>query len=132
MRGSIATKAPTISKSWKHPTAAAEVAERTVGVFQRTVPESMPGVVFLSGGQNDEDAIVNLQAIAARGAAVHAPWQLSYSYGRGLQALPLKTWGGKAENVSAAQQAFLTRCKLTSAAREGTYTEALAKELSSN
>jgi len=101
--------------------AAAQVAERTVGVFQRTVPANMPGIVFLSGGQNDEDAIVNLQAIAERGAAVKAPWQLSYSYGRGLQAAPLAAWGGKVANVSSAQEAFLERCRLTSAARSGTY-----------
>jgi fructose-bisphosphate aldolase, class I len=101
--------------------AAAEVAERTVRVFENTVPASMPGIVFLSGGQNDEDAIVNLQAIAERGLAVKAPWQLSYSYGRGLQAAPLKAWGGQPENVQAAQAAFLERCKLTSAAREATY-----------
>lgn len=100
---------------------AAEVAERTIRVFQNTVPASMPGIVFLSGGQNDEDAIVNLQAIAEQGVASQAPWQLSYSYGRGLQAAPLKAWGGKSENVSAAQAVFLERCRLTSAAREGTY-----------
>jgi fructose-bisphosphate aldolase, class I len=100
---------------------AAEVAERTVRVFQHTVPASMPGIVFLSGGQNDEDAIVNLQAIAERGTAVRAPWELSYSYGRGLQAAPLKAWGGKVDNVPAAQAAFLERCRLTSAARSGTY-----------
>jgi fructose-bisphosphate aldolase, class I len=100
---------------------AAEVAEHTVRVFQHTVPASMPGIVFLSGGQNDEDAIVNLQAIAERGTAVKAPWELSYSYGRGLQAAPLKAWGGKEENVPAAQAAFLERCRLTSEARQGTY-----------
>jgi fructose-bisphosphate aldolase class I len=98
-----------------------EVAERTVRVFQHTVPASMPGIVFLSGGQNDEDAVVNLQAIAERGLEVNAPWELSYSYGRGLQALPLSTWGGKVENVEAAQAAFIQRCKLTSEARQSTY-----------
>lgn len=100
---------------------AAEVAERTVRVFQHTVPASMPGIVFLSGGQNDEDAIVNLQAIAERGQAVNAPWQLSYSYGRGLQAAPLAAWGGKVDNVEAAQASFIERCRLTSEARQGTY-----------
>jgi fructose-bisphosphate aldolase class I len=52
---------------------------------------------------------------------VKTPWQLSYSYGRGLQAAPLKAWGGQPENVEAAQAAFLERCRLTSAAREGAY-----------
>ncbi len=105
---------------------ALEVAERTVGVFMRTVPAAMPGVVFLSGGQNDDDAIVNLQEINVRGAKVNAPWELSYSYGRGLQALPLRTWGGKAENIEAAQQDFLLRARLTSAARQGKYTPSMA------
>ena len=108
---------------------AQEVAERTVSVFSHTIPPAMPGVVFLSGGQNDDDATTNLQAIAARGAEVGAPWQLSYSYGRGLQALPLTTWGGQAANVADAQKAFIHRCRMTSAARQGTYTPAMEREL---
>jgi fructose-bisphosphate aldolase class I len=108
---------------------AAEVAERTVRVFAHAVPAAMPGIVFLSGGQPDDEATQNLQAIAAEGARVGAPWQLSYSYGRGLQALPLKTWGGKKENVAAAQKAFAHRCRLTSAARQGAYTSAMEQEL---
>ncbi len=106
---------------------AREVADRTVSTFMRTVPAAMPGVVFLSGGQDDEDAIVNLQEINVRGAEVNAPWELSYSYGRGLQALPLKTWGGKVENREAAQQDFLLRARLTSAARQGKYTPSMAR-----
>ena len=108
---------------------AEEVAERTVSVFQHTVPAAMPGIVFLSGGQNDDDATANLQTIGVRGRAVHAPWELSYSYGRSLQALPLSTWGGKAENVPAAQRAYLHRAKVTSAARQGKYTPAMEQEL---
>ncbi len=100
---------------------AREVAQRTVATFMRTVPAAMPGVVFLSGGQNDDDATLNLNEINVRGAEVDAPWQLSYSYGRGLQALPLKTWGGEKGNLEAAQMAFLQRCKLTSAARQAKY-----------
>ena len=107
-----------------------EVAERTVAVFLRTVPAAMPGIVFLSGGQNDDDATTNLQAIAAQGAKAGAPWALTYSYGRGLQTLPLATWGGKAAAVEKAQRAFLHRCRVTSAARQGKYTPAMEKELS--
>ena len=109
-----------------------EVAERTVRVFQHTVPASMPGIVFLSGGQNDDDATVHLQHIAKRGKQVNAPWELSYSYGRGLQALPLKVWGGKPENVKKAQEAFRHRAKLTSAARQGKYTPEMEKEFSAS
>jgi fructose-bisphosphate aldolase class I len=105
-----------------------EVAQRTVATFQRTVPAAVPGIVFLSGGQSDKDATVNLQAISLRGHAVNAPWQLSYSYGRGLQASPIKVWGGKKDNVLAGQRAFLHRAKLTSAARQGKYTAAMEAE----
>jgi fructose-bisphosphate aldolase class I len=115
----------------KNRAGTAEVAERTVRVFARTVPAAMPGIVFLSGGQPDDEATLNLQSIAKEGERVCAPWQLSYSYGRGLQALPLKTWGGKKENVAAAQKAFAHRCRLTSAARQGTYSSAMEKELAS-
>ena len=102
---------------------AAEVAEATIAVFADTVPAAVPGCVFLSGGQSDEEATVNLNAInqAATGNA-SAPWELSFSYGRGLQATPLSVWAGKPENVDAAQAAFQERASLTSAARKGEYT----------
>ena len=108
---------------------AAEVAVRTVRCFQRTVPAAVPGIVFLSGGQPDDEATQNMHEIAARGAEANAPWQLSYSFGRGLQALPLTTWLGKPENVPAAQRAYLHRCKLSSAARQGKYAPAMEQEL---
>ena len=108
---------------------AQEVADRTVSLFLRTIPPAMPGVVFLSGGQSDDDATTNLQAIAIAGAKANAPWQLTYSYGRGLQALPLATWAGESANVKKAQRAFLHRCRVTSAARQGTYEPAMEKEL---
>jgi fructose-bisphosphate aldolase class I len=108
---------------------ATEVARRTVETFQRTVPAAIPGIVFLSGGQPDDEATLNLHEIAKRGTEVGAPWQLSYSFGRGLQGLPLNTWLGSAVNVPAAQKAYLHRCKLTSAARQGAYSVSMEKEL---
>ncbi|MCH7607780.1 MAG: fructose-bisphosphate aldolase class I [Chloroflexi bacterium] len=108
---------------------AQEVAERTVALFLRIIPPAMPGVVFMSGGQSDDDATTNLQAIAVAGAKAEAPWQLTYSYGRGLQALPLATWAGESANVKKAQRAFLHRCRVTSAARQGAYEPAMEKEL---
>ena len=90
----------------------------------------MPGVVFLSGGQSDEEATINLNAINQRAAAVGAPWQLSFSFGRGLQAAPLKAWSGQTANVERAKQAFHHRAKLTSGARQGAYVPAMEKELS--
>ena len=107
-----------------------EVAEKTIACFKRSVPAAVPGVVFLSGGQTDEEATINLNAINQRSAGVGAPWQLSFSYGRGLQAAPLKAWSGQADNVEKAKQAFYHRAKLTSAARQGTYVPAMERELS--
>lgn len=104
------------------------VAAATLGCFRRTVPAAVPGITFLSGGQSDEEATVNLDAINRLAQAEGAPWQLSYSYGRGLLATPLKTWGGDAANVGAAQAAFQLRARVTSAARQGAYDPAMEKE----
>jgi fructose-bisphosphate aldolase, class I len=108
---------------------AEEVARQTLRCFKETVPAAVPGIVFLSGGQSDEEATVNLDAINRLAAAEGAPWELSYSYGRGLQASPQKAWSGKAENVAAAQAAYYHRAKVTSAARQGQYTPAMEKEM---
>ena len=70
------------------------------------MPAAVPGIVFLSGGQSDEEATAHLDAMN-REAAKARPWQLSFSYGRALQGAPLKAWKGKAENVAAAQKALL-------------------------
>ena len=85
----------------------------------------MPGIVFLSGGQSDDEATVNLNAINVYAAKVGAPWTISYSFGRGLQSAPLKAWAGRPENVGAAQAAFHHRAQLTSAAQQGKYTAAM-------
>jgi fructose-bisphosphate aldolase class I len=95
-----------------------EVADVTLECFYKHVPAAVPGIVFLSGGQSDEDATINLNAMNARGPH---PWQLSFSYGRALQAPALKAWGGKPENVEAAQRAYYHRAKMNSAARTGMY-----------
>ena len=103
-----------------------QVAEATVRCFRRAVPAAVPGAVFLSGGQSDEEATLNLNALNQ--LAADAPWQLSFSYGRGLQATPLNVWGGKAENVARAQATFAHRASVTAAARRGVYTTAMEKE----
>ena len=72
----------------------------------------------MSGGQSDEDATSNLNAMNARGPH---PWELSFSYGRALQAPALKAWVGKPENVGAGQHAYYHRAKMNSAARTGEY-----------
>jgi fructose-bisphosphate aldolase, class I len=86
------------------------------------VPASVPGIVFLSGGQTDEAATAHLNAMNRLGGA---PWQLSFSYGRALQAPALKAWKGEAANGPAAQRAFLHRARLNGAARSGGWTEAM-------
>ena len=108
-----------------------EVAEKSIDCFKRTVPASVPGIVFLSGGQSDDEATGNLDAINRRAASMGAPWQLSFSYGRGLQAAPMKGWAGRAENVGQAQRAFAHRARVTAAARQGLYTPEMEQELAS-
>ncbi len=93
-----------------------QVAEATVRCLRRVVPPSVPGIVFLSGGQTPEVATENLQAMNTLGSQ---PWELSYSYGRALQTQALATWMGEDRNVPAAQEAFLHRARLVSAARDG-------------
>jgi fructose-bisphosphate aldolase class I len=95
-----------------------EVAEATLDVLYRHVPAAVPGIVFLSGGQTDEDATAHLNAMNARGPH---PWELSFSYGRALQAPALKAWGGDPANAEEAQKAFYRRAKFNGAARTGSY-----------
>ena len=97
---------------------AQEVAEWTVRCFRETVPAAVPGIVFLSGGQSDEQASENLNAINSLGPQ---PWVLSFSYGRALQAPALKAWGGSAENVEAGQSFLALRARCNSAAVGGRY-----------
>ncbi len=101
-----------------------EVTEQTIRCFRRHVPAAVPGIVFLSGGQTDEDATAHLNAMNAMGPH---PWELSFSYGRALQAPALKAWGGAPTNVSAGQAAYLHRAKLNGLARTGSYSPDLEK-----
>lgn len=102
-----------------------EVAEATVRALSRSVPAAVPGICFLSGGQSDALATAHLNAMNAM--APH-PWELSFSYGRALQAPALKGWGGEAANVSLAQRLFLHRCRCNGAARTGDYSETMEAE----
>lgn len=102
-----------------------EVAARTLEVLRRYVPAAVPGIVFLSGGQSDLVATEHLDAMNKLGEAL--PWKLSFSYGRALQAAPLQAWAGKAENVPAAQAAFLHRAQCNGAAAAGAWSETMEK-----
>jgi fructose-bisphosphate aldolase class I len=102
-----------------------EVADATLACFYEHVPAAVPGIVFLSGGQTDEDATAHLNAMNAKGPH---PWQLSFSYGRALQAPALKAWSGKPENVEAGQRAYYHRAKMNGAARTGMYAPEMERE----
>jgi len=101
-----------------------EVAEKTIACLKRTVPAAIPGIAFLSGGQSDEEATAHLSAM---NAAYDLPWQLSFSYGRALQAAPLQAWGGKSENAAAAQAAFAHRARMNSLAATGKWSADLER-----
>jgi fructose-bisphosphate aldolase class I len=93
-----------------------EVAEATLRCLKRFVPAAVPGIVFLSGGQSDVEATQNLNAMNQLGGA---PWELSFSFGRALQAPVLAAWAGKAENGPAAQRALVHRALCNHEARSG-------------
>ncbi len=99
-----------------------EVAEKTVRCLKSTVPASVPGIAFLSGGQSDELATAHLSAM---NAMYDMPWKLTFSYGRALQAAALKAWQGKSENVAAAQRAFAHRAKMNGMAATGKWNKEL-------
>ena len=98
-----------------------EVAELTLTCLLHTVPAAVPGIAFLSGGQEDEESTLNLDAINRLALEVGAPWELTFSYGRGLQAAPQQAWRGEPTNAARAQAAFLHRARVLAAARMGTY-----------
>jgi fructose-bisphosphate aldolase class I len=99
-----------------------EIAEKTIKLFRQTVPTAVPGIAFLSGGQEDEEATANLNAINAIGPH---PWKLTFSYGRALQAAPQKAWSGKASNVAAGQAAFTHRAHMNHLAALGKWKASL-------
>ena len=95
-----------------------EVAEMTVDCFFNTVPAAVPGIAFLSGGQSDELATAHLNAINQIDGT---PWNLTFSYGRALQAPALKAWSGRAENIPTAQEALMKRAIFNGLATKGEY-----------
>jgi fructose-bisphosphate aldolase class I len=103
-----------------------EVAEATVRCLRSAVPAAVPGIVFLSGGQSAEVATAHLNAMNAMG---DQPWQLSFSFARALQGPALETWRGDEGNLQQAQEIFAHRARMNSAARSGSYSEELEREL---
>ena len=100
----------------------AEIAEKTIRCFKENVPAAVPGIVFLSGGQSDIQATARLSTM---NVTKDLPWKLSFSYGRALQAAPLKAWRGKRDNVEAAQKAFAHRARMNGLAALGNWNSSL-------
>ncbi len=103
----------------------AEVAEKTVKMLKNCVPGAVPGIAFLSGGQSDEEATAHLDTMNKIGGL---PWNLTFSYGRALQAAPQKAWSGKSENTAAGQRAFAHRAHMNSLASLGQWKQDLEKK----
>lgn len=112
-------------KDAPHTASASEVAERTVRALKTSVPDTIGGVVFLSGGQTPEKATEHLNAIARM--EPH-PWPITFSFARALQAPALAEWAGKDENKDEAQAIFLRRVTLAVAADAGAYSASMEKD----
>lgn len=97
-----------------------QIAEATVRALSRTVPPALPGITFLSGGQSEEEATLNLNAMNQI-TSIKRPWSITFSYGRALQNSAVKTWAGKDENLVAAQTALITRARANGEANLGQY-----------
>src|SRR6187551_856014 len=102
-----------------------EVAEKTVRMLKNCVPGAVPGIAFLSGGQSDEEATAHLDTMNKIG---NLPWNLTFSYGRALQAAPQKAWSGKSENYAAGQRAFAHRAHMNGLASLGQWKQDLEKK----
>jgi fructose-bisphosphate aldolase class I len=104
----------------EHPVSSSveEVAEATVGCLRRCVPPAVPGVVFLSGGQDPVVATRHLDAINRLGPE---PWELGFSFARALQDPALRAWQGKPAEASMAQALLVHRARCNAAARDGRY-----------
>jgi fructose-bisphosphate aldolase, class I len=109
---------------FQNPSDPDEVADATHRVLRRSVPAAVPGIVFLSGGQDDVRATVNLNEINKN----RAPWKLTFSYGRALQAASLNAWNGRFESTAEAQRKFYHRAKLCSLAARGEYSVEMEQE----
>jgi fructose-bisphosphate aldolase, class I len=102
-----------------------EVADKTIACLKACVPAAVPGIAYLSGGQSDELATAHLSRMNEIGGF---PWQMTFSYGRALQAAPQKAWSGRAENIAAAQAAFLHRARMNGLASQGKWNEVLERQ----
>jgi fructose-bisphosphate aldolase class I len=114
-------------KESSHLSSGEEVARATLRSLRRRAPAAVPGIVFLSGGQDHLTATLHLNTINQLGGP--KPWKLSFSYGRALQDEALQAWEGKPENLENGQKAFAHRAECVSSAALGKYTKAMESEL---
>jgi len=108
-------------KDGRNPASIQEVATATLRCLRRHVPAAVPGIVFLSGGQEDQEATGHLDAINRLPST--KPWKISFSYGRALQDHALETWHGQDQNLAAGRRALYQRACCNNAASLGKYTE---------
>jgi fructose-bisphosphate aldolase class I len=105
-----------------------EVAEWTIRCLRNTVPASVPGIAFLSGGQSDEEATIHLNAMNVLARTLRLPWRLTFSYARALQNQVLEKWAGNPANLDAARRILLHRARCNSAASRGEYNPKMERE----
>ena len=98
---------------------AEKIAEINVEFLLSNVPYQLPGIAYLSGGMSDDDSILILRKINQYAKEKRTPWEITFSYGRGLQSTAMHKWRGKKENITPAQKIFIERCKQASMARQG-------------
>jgi fructose-bisphosphate aldolase class I len=115
-------------KTCPTPASIHDVAFTTLRCLQRHAPAVVPGIVFLSGGQDHLAATMHLSVINQLEGP--KPWPLSFAYGRALQDEALRIWRGRSENLKAAQAAFYQRAKCTSAAVRGRYMPSMERTIS--
>jgi len=96
-----------------------KIAEINVEFLINNVPSEVPGIAYLSGGMSDDDSILNLRNINKLAKEEETPWEITFSYGRGLQSSAMNEWRGNNENILPAQKIFIERCKQASMARQG-------------
>lgn len=130
LRGVILKSSMVLAGSeYATPSTPEEVAEASMRTFKNAVPEEVPGIVFLSGGQTPTQATANLNAIGKLETQMgDLPWQLAFSFSRGIEEPVIAAWAGKDENTGAAQKMLLKRLRLNSRADAGTYNEAMEDE----
>jgi len=124
MEGSLFKPAMIVPGAEAKKEPAEKVAKYTLDVMKETVPPTMAGITFLSGGQSEEEATQHIQAMAEY--MPDAPWNVSFSFARALQSSVLKTWGGKPENMGKAQELLRAICQVNGLAQMGKYTGEIA------